>query len=164
MTTPAIFRETHAAASAEMALMLPMLLVLLFGGFEVGYFMWCEHKVVEAVRNGARYAARLPFSEICPAPSTAAATNIKLMTRTGQIDNSSATPLIPGWTLESQVSVSCETFLTSGIYTGTPTGTTKTAVRVKVQNLAYPSLFQSLGVIDSSVNLSASASTAVIGI
>jgi Flp pilus assembly protein TadG len=55
-------RNTAASASVEFALMVPMLVVLLFGGAEAGHFVWTQHKLVEAVRDGARYASRLPVA------------------------------------------------------------------------------------------------------
>ena len=39
-------RDARGAAAAEMALMLPLLVVMLFVTFEGGYFLWNEHKVV----------------------------------------------------------------------------------------------------------------------
>ena len=53
-----------------MALVLPMLFALMFTTFEGGAYMWTEHKVVKGVRDGARYAARLPFDYYdCGSPS-----------------------------------------------------------------------------------------------
>lgn len=168
MSAGSFLRDSQGTAAAEMALMLPLLMVLLFGGFEIGYFLWCEHKVVEAVRNGARYASRLQVSTVCPTPSSTALTNIQRMTRTGQLASSTATPVVPGWSADTQVSVSCSTFDPSG--SNTPSGIYVTygqvgpTITVSATNLLYPSLFESLGVIDSTVHLNASASTAVIGI
>lgn len=155
-------RDTRGAAAAEMALVLPLVLVLLFVSLEAGYFLWSEHKVVEAVRNGARFASRAIHPDDCPL-SGAMLEQIQLMTRTGQIEDPNATPLVPGWTSNAQVTVNCAIdFLDSGIYE--PTATQGKAVTIRVTNLPYPSLFEALGVIDSSINLNASASTAVIGV
>ena len=55
-------RCTSGAAAAEMALALPILLVLLFGSAEIGNYFMNEHILVKAVRDGARYAARQDFS------------------------------------------------------------------------------------------------------
>lgn len=57
--------DASGTAGAEMALMLPLLLVLLFGALEGGNFLWREHQVVMAAREGARFAARLDLAEDC---------------------------------------------------------------------------------------------------
>ena len=60
--------DQHGAAAAEMALIMPLVMVMLFAAFEGAYFVICEHQVVTGVRNAARYAARLDFSQYaCPA-------------------------------------------------------------------------------------------------
>ncbi|MBH0112571.1 pilus assembly protein [Novosphingobium sp. YJ-S2-02] len=162
-----LLRDTTAAAAAEMALMVPLLVLILFSAFEAGHFFWTEHKVVEAVRNGARYASRLPMSDVCPTSGTTTS-NIALYTRTGQLTDSSASPVVPGWSNNNQVTVTiaCDSYLDTGIYTslaGVGTGKGAT-VTVAAASLTYPSLFETLGLFESSLNLNASASTAVIGL
>jgi Flp pilus assembly protein TadG len=44
-----LVRNENGAAGAEMALMVPLLVILMFGSFEMGNFFWNEHKVVKAV-------------------------------------------------------------------------------------------------------------------
>ena len=44
-----------------MALVLPFLLVMLFGSVELGNYFMNEHSLSKAVRDGARYAARQSF-------------------------------------------------------------------------------------------------------
>jgi hypothetical protein len=56
-----LLRETRAAAAVEMALVLPILLILLFGSLELGNYFMNEHSLVKAVRDGARFAARQSF-------------------------------------------------------------------------------------------------------
>ena len=46
----ALIDQTGAAA-VEMVLLVPLLLVLLFGGLEAGHFIWTEHKLIEGVRE-----------------------------------------------------------------------------------------------------------------
>ena len=50
------------AAAAEMALVAPMLLILMFSATELGNYFWNEHTLLKAVRDGARFAARQSFS------------------------------------------------------------------------------------------------------
>lgn len=63
-----LWKDQDAAAAAEMGMVLPFMLVLMFGSFEVGRYFVDEHVVVKAVRDGARYAARQGFTNYtCPA-------------------------------------------------------------------------------------------------
>jgi Flp pilus assembly protein TadG len=169
MTGRRFWPDSKGAVATEMALVLPFLIALLFGGFEVGHFLWMEHKVIQAVRDGARYGSRLPIETVCPdggssAEKTQAIADISLLTRTGQLTNASAPPVVPGWDSNSQVVVtySCGTFLSTGIYT--TYGGAGPTITVRSNNLYYPSLFEALGFITSSVQIGASANTAVIGI
>jgi Flp pilus assembly protein TadG len=169
MTRRRFFADASGAAAVEMALVTPMLLALMFGGLEAGHFFWNEHKAVEAVRNGARYASRQPIALLCANDATTIA-NIKNMTRTGTL-SSTATPVVTGWTSDNQVTVTplcaASDYLNTGIYTtnigpnGAATGAT---VTVSTTNLVYPSLFKALSGITTSYRLNAWSSGAVIGI
>lgn len=55
-------RNSRGSASVEMALVLPLLLMLLFGSVEIGNYFMNEHSLSKAVRDGARYAARQKFT------------------------------------------------------------------------------------------------------
>lgn len=45
-----------------MALVAPLLCVIMIGSVELGHFMYNEHILAKAVRDGARYAARQGFA------------------------------------------------------------------------------------------------------
>lgn len=163
-------RQTTASASVEFALMVPMLVILLFGGSEAGHFVWTQHKLVEAVRDGARYASRLPVNGsdgVCSGATetitTAAQDRVKLITRTGQLANTGARPVVPGWT-DAQVTVTvvCQAFVSTGIYNDL--GEAGPVVTVSASGVAYPSLFNGLVGLGGGINLSAKSSAAVIGI
>ena len=51
-----ILRETKAASAAEFALVLPLLLIFLFGIIDVGRFLWQFNQAEKATQMGARYA------------------------------------------------------------------------------------------------------------
>jgi Flp pilus assembly protein TadG len=51
-----LLRSSEAASSAEFALVLPLLLVLLFGIIDAGRFMWEYNEAEKATQMGARYA------------------------------------------------------------------------------------------------------------
>ena len=62
MHFPTLIRSTGGAAAAEMALILPLLLIIMMGSMELGNYFYNEHKLVKAVRDGARFAGRQNFS------------------------------------------------------------------------------------------------------
>jgi hypothetical protein len=51
-----LFRCSKAASSAEFALVLPLLLLLLFGIIDAGRFMWEYNRAEKATQMGVRYA------------------------------------------------------------------------------------------------------------
>lgn len=59
---PRFVRDCGAAAAAEMALVVPLLLILMTGSMELGNYFLDEHTLAKAVRDGARFAARQPFA------------------------------------------------------------------------------------------------------
>ena len=155
------FSDQSGSAAAEMALMLPMLLVLMFGGFEAGHFIWTQHKLTEAVRDGARFASRMEIDDICGTDPDAARAEVRLLTRTGQLADANANPKVPGWT-DGMVTVTCGTFVSTGLYADL--GGAGPTVTVLASGVPYPSLFQQLGLIDGNVLLTAESHAAVIGI
>lgn len=54
--------DRKGSAAVEMALVMPLLLALMFGSAEIGNYFMNEHSLIKAVRDGARFAARRPFS------------------------------------------------------------------------------------------------------
>lgn len=158
----ALLRNKSGAAAAEMVLVTPLLMILIFGAFEAGNFFWNEHIVIKAVRDGARFAGRQSFAKYSCAAITDAAieTQIKNMTRTGQTIGGTAR--VAGWTdTQVSISVSCNATTTQGIYTnhagGAPVVTVSTT-------LPYTPFFGTLGFDTSGLNLAASAQSAVMGI
>jgi hypothetical protein len=115
----ALLRDCRAAAAAEIALTMPFLLALGMGAVELGNYFLDEHRLVKAVRDGARYAARQDFSNFSgcnstpsdiPTPGTAGSVNenTKLIVQKGVLD-SSASDQLPNWssaTFSAQVSCS----------------------------------------------------------
>lgn len=168
-------RNDCGAAAAEMALMLPLLVVLLFVTFEGGYLMWHEHKVVKGVRDGARYAGRLDFTKYtCPSTvDSTTETNIKNVTRTGfpTGDNPNVTgtddPTIRGWTNTAPgvtVTLSCVGSM-SGLYAANSDNAPIVTVSASVPYPDSPlsSLAAVLG-FDTDINLNAQAQSPVMGL
>ncbi|MBL0916916.1 MAG: pilus assembly protein [Sphingopyxis sp.] len=144
-----------------MALILPMLLAIMFGGFEAGAYLWAEHKVIKGVRDGARFAGRQPFASYsCSAlTNTATLAQVKNLTRTGQLTGGTAK--VSGWTdAQVNVSVSCNSAVNQGLYSNQAGG----AIRVTVSTtVPYPSLFQTLGFDTTGAVIHSSANAAVMG-
>jgi hypothetical protein len=157
--------DCRASAAAEMAMTLPLLLILLFGTVELGNYFMSEHAVGKAVRDAARYASRLPITNY-PActPTAAAEQQIQRVARTGQPDGTTSARL-GGWTADSMtdVEVNCLDLSTStyaGIFTEYPfpDGIPLVTVRAAVP---YQSVFGTLGLGNPSLTLNAESEAAV---
>lgn len=161
----------RGAAAVEMALVTPLLMVIIFGSFEMGNYFLQNHVVAKAVRDGARYAARRSFEEF---PSCAPSSNVERetrnVTRTGVVSDG-GTPRIANWTVLDPitgvntivVSARCDT---SGSYTGIYTGVAIGAPQVTVSaSVTYDSLFARFGLIaDGTFTLRAQSQAAVMGV
>lgn len=163
-------RNARGAAAAEMALILPLLVALLFLGFEGGYFLWNEHKVVKAVRDGARYAGRLSYASYDCDDNVivdgAAETRIKNLTRTGRLTG--GTPAIQGWGSDAgdvTVSVDCESGH-GGIYEGNGGDAPRVTVSAAVPYPSSPltNIAATLGFDTSGIVLRAEAQSPVMGL
>lgn len=159
----AVSLDTSGSAAAEMALLLPLLLMLLLGTLEAGHLMWSQHKVTKAVRDGARFAARQPIELFnCSTKDPVVESNIKLLTRTGQLASATAPAKIIGWTDAGvTVSLACNTTYSEGIYTTLPSGAPVVTVSAAPD---YPSLLGQLGLFNVKVKLRAEANAPVMGI
>lgn len=161
-----LLSSTTAAAAAEMAIVTPLLIILMFGSFELGNYFLSEHVVAKAVRDGARYAARRSFTDFS-CPNTVAADVIdktRNVTRTGQVASGGTARLV-NWTTPTTVSVtiSC-TAISGGNYLGLYKGMTSLPkVRVSA-TVPYASLFNNLGFTSATLNLVSESEATVQGI
>lgn len=162
-------KDERGSPAAEMALMLPLLLILVFSSMEGAYYLYLEHQVVKGVRDGARFAARQSFTYydcgstglVNDSGSPSVTDQIKNVTRTGST-SSSANSRVPGWSLaDTTVIVACPgTAVNTGIY-----AQMANAPQVTVSaTVSYPSLFAALSGIGVNVNLNASQQAAVMGV
>ncbi|WP_435417892.1 TadE/TadG family type IV pilus assembly protein [Parerythrobacter aurantius] len=164
---------TEGAAAAEMALMLPLLTIIMFGGMEMGGYFWSEHQVIKSVRNGTRFAARQDFSNFVCGASTVGAKDaaVRNFVRTGTVDGT-GNPVVRTWTAANDgitISVNCKTgqdFTNGGIYSdqsGAAASTIDSARNVMISvSLPYPSLFGNLGYLNGR-NIRAFAQSPVTG-
>lgn len=167
--------DDTGAAAAEMALVLPLLVVLMFGSFELGRYFLDEHVVVKAVRDGARYAGRQRNVDYaCPGATASAAvvTRTQNIVRFGKINATDAdVPRLPYWLAASggqptvRVTVTCPsstvgTETLGGLYTGRTTVPIVTVLAV----VEYESLFGLFGFGGGALNVTAESQSAVMGI
>lgn len=158
-----LFSCSKAAAGAEMALVTPLLMVIMFGAFEAGNFFWNQHVITNAVREGARFAGRKPLAEFdaetC-APSSSVVTDTQNVTRTGSVSGGNVR--VNGWTDANSVTVTavCSETTTAGIYQNQPAGAPVVTVTATVP---YESLFGTLGFTTANLTLQANAQAAVMG-
>lgn len=157
-----IIDNRSGAAAAEMALVLPLLLTLLFGSVEMGRYFLDSHIVAKAVRDGARYAGRQPFLEMpCGGPA-ADETDIKDLVRTGTTTDGAPSRL-GYWTNPATITVTitCDStaaYTTSGIYTNATGGARRVTVTAAVP---YVTLF---GFTLGSLTVPGRSDAAVMGI
>lgn len=161
-------RCQSGAAGAEMALMVPLLVTLMFGSFELGYYFYNEHILVKSVRDAARFAGRqsaLYTTEPC-VPGIVTGTPVPTIDNVARYGKSAVLgtdkPKISTWTTSVVVTLSCplrDTY--SGIYKGK---SNIPVVTVTANNVTYPSLFKTLGFTSVGLKLNASSESAVMGL
>jgi Flp pilus assembly protein TadG len=171
MRASTFLKDTTASSAAEMALVFPILVTLLFGAVEVGNYFLSEHVVEKAVRDAARYAGRLPIADFdCPTSSvaTAAEQQIQHIARYGDPDETDPTKArLPGWTDDDMatVTLTCDTdtthsYVNNGLYVDFADGVPVITVSAVVP---YPTLFGTLGLGAPTVNLNSTQQAAVFG-
>jgi Flp pilus assembly protein TadG len=61
-------RRQEGAAAVEFAIILPVLMLLVLGGMDMGDMYFMQHVITNASREGARYAAK--YSYLTPQPTS----------------------------------------------------------------------------------------------
>jgi Flp pilus assembly protein TadG len=173
----ALLRCDRGAAAAEMALVLPLLLVLLFGAFELGNYFRDWHTLSKAVRDGARFAARHDFADYSCAGGTADTTRVvdptKNVVRTGLAGGNQ--DLLSNWdSANFTLTVACSTSVVTGTdattgaeiretLSGIYRGASAPVVTVTVR-LPYRSLLGQFGWSGVGLNIAATEQAAVMGV
>jgi len=160
--------DRSGSAAVEMALVLPILLALMLGAVDLGNYFLSEHVVDKAVRDAARYAARLPLAAYdCGAGTMVDPSKVQKLARTG--DPAGTQARLAGWTDDTMtsVSVNCDTdsthvYVNGGIYGDFPNGGEAPTVTVSA-TVPYNSFFGALGLGKLTANLNATSQAAVIG-
>lgn len=167
--------DRKGSAAVEMAMSLPIMFVLIFGSFELGHFFLSEHSVQKAVRDAARYAARLPMQQAdgtvnfdCSSGTidSTLVQQIQKVARTGRPDGT--VQRLQGWSADTMTSVtlSClnsgETYVAKGLYVDFPNAGAVPVVTVAA-SVPYPSLFDTLGLGNTGLRVGARSQTGVFG-
>ena len=166
MRNAAILRALRAdrrgAAAAEMALVTPLLVAMLFATVEGSRYFLDEHVALKAVRDGARYAARQNFSAMPCGGTSTKLDQIRNVVRYGNIAGTGY-PRLDYWTSATTVSVTiaCPANASySGIYKDMATIPTVTVAAT----VPYVSLFGLLGFNTNGLNIRAQSQSTVAGI
>lgn len=162
-----LLRQQSGAAAAEMALVAPLLIILMFGSMELGHYFYSEHVVVKAVRDGARYAARQGFTNYtCPGATIGGSVvaDTQRVTRTNQVAPG-GTPRLADWTNDASVSVTISCFdNSSGTYTSFYEGSAQFPVVTVSATVPYTSLFSAIGFNSVALRLRSTEQSVVMGI
>ncbi|MCM8557962.1 pilus assembly protein [Sphingomicrobium sp. GRR-S6-50] len=153
-----------------MALVIPLLLLLMFGSLELGNYFYSGHRLTESVREGARYAARQGFSNFpCGSATNATVvTDTQNIVRKGEPDTN-AVDLLPNWGASGAsitVSHACVTAAggqnMEGLYRNNTGGAPVVTVRARVP---YQGLVGALlGFGELNLFLNADQQAAVVGL
>lgn len=159
--------DRSGAAAAEMVLVLPLLLTIMFGSLELGNYFMNEHTLAKAVRNGARFAARQSFTHYTSCSGSVGEpvlTDTKNVIMRGYLSGGNIiTPNIQ--TADIDVTTSCATMAGGETMTGIYTGRTGGAQIVTVSaNVDYRPVVAYLGFSGMGLQLNAESQAAVAGL
>lgn len=164
-----LLRQGSGNAAAEMALVAPLVILLIFSAMEMGNLFYNQHLLAKAVRDGARYAARQPFSaydmNAC-ALSSGAESMTRRLVRTAQLASAGAASRLPNWPESDEsstidVNVVCNS---GGTYSGVYRNNGNVAASVTVvASVSYTPLIGILPAL-SDMTLTAQSHAAVAGV
>ena len=161
-----LLSDQRGNPAVEMALVLPLLLVLTLGPLELGNYFMNQHTLVKAVRDGARFAARQNINTNYPDCSTVSTTtrdDTRDVVINGYLDGGSMiTPNIR--TTDINVTTSCKTDAggqtMAGIYAGRTGGAQIVTVTASVN---YRPVLAIMGFTGLGLKLTAASEAAVTG-
>ena len=148
----------------------PLLIFLMFGVVEISNLFYNQHILATAGRDGARYAARQPFSDYdmgACTMSAAAADRVRRLVRTAQLATAGAPARVPNWVEADEAStisvdVVCDS---SGTYQGVYTINANVAATVEVEaTVPYSPLIGNIGFTTTGLTLTARSQAAVAGV
>jgi Flp pilus assembly pilin Flp len=162
--------DQDGAAAAEMALVLPLLVFVMFGSFELGNYFWDEHVVVKAVRDGARYAARQSFASMpCGGPA-ANEDQIRNVVRFGKpTATDSDQPRLYYWTDPNTITVTVDCYDNAGTdgarqYDGLYSDRANVPQVTVSAHVSYPPIIGGTRALSLGASLNASDQAVVVGL
>jgi hypothetical protein len=170
-----LVRCTSGTAAAELALALPLLLILICGCAELGNYFLNEHRLVKAVRDGARYAARQDISNFtgCSGnPGGTVVADTQNLVMTGLVSGGAdylpnrSTATIDVTVVRCSTSVGSGPTALSGIYSGVKnsSGTIVGAPVLEVNaSVPYKPIVHAFGFSGLNLTLNATQQAAVMG-
>ena len=162
--------DQRGAAAAEMALVAPLLMTVMFGALELGKYFWDEHLLVKAVRDGARFAARQNFATM---PCGGSATNeaqIKNLVRYGKTTVTGLDkPRLYYWTDSATITIQISCYANAGvdgarIYDGLYSARPDVPIVTVSAVVPYTSIVGSIGFRAAGLSLNASNQSPVFGL
>lgn len=151
-------------------MVMPFLLVLMFGSLEFGKYFLDEHVVVKAVRDGARYASRQSFAGMACGATATNETQIRNLVRYGKVTvGVGDKPRLFYWTDPTSITVTTTCYDNSGaggtrVYSGVYTGRA-TVPRVTVRaRVPYQPIAASFGFRNIGLFLDARSQSPVLGL
>ena len=166
-----LLRSTRGAAAVEMALVTPLLLIIMMGSFELGNYFMNEHRLVKAVRDGARFAGRQAFVWYdCSAgtiPGGTVVPDTQNVVKTGLYSGGSAS--LANWTPTTvSVTFTCATTAGGqnmlGIYRSSAGASVGAPIVTVSATVLYQPVLASFGFRGVGFNLNASQQAAVMGL
>ncbi len=128
----AIWRDKSAGPLAEIAMVIPLFLVLIFGAMEMTNLLYQQHTITKGVQEAARYAARSPAvrsSGTCPPTGANWTTVSGNATSIATRDGMAGGLLLPNFTAAT-ISISVVCGSATGLITSNPAAGTVPVVRV----------------------------------
>jgi Flp pilus assembly protein TadG len=171
MRRPCLLRDRTGTAAAEMALVLPLLLVLLCSAVEAANYFYNEHILVQAVRDAARFAARQDaanFTECTGSPGGSVVTDTTNMLKNGLLTGGNTR--IPWTGATISITTACTTTAggqtMGGVFnamTNSSGGSVGAPVVTVSASVPYTPLLQAFGFSGIGLKLNASQQAAVAG-
>ena len=162
--------DNSGVAAAEMALVTPLLVILMFGSFELGKYFWDEHITVKAVRDAARFAARQSFASMPCGGTATNETQIKNVAMYGKpVVTASDQPRLFYWTDPATVTVTITCYDNSGtdgdrVYDGVYADRGVVPQVTVAANIPYSPIVGVVPSLRSGARLNATDQAAVFGI
>ena len=165
-----LWSNRSGAAAAEMALVAPLLVTIMFGSLELGKYFWDEHLVLKAVRDGARFASRQSFTTDCGDTATNE-TQIKNLVRFGKtapVDGVDV-PRLHYWTDNSTITVTVSCYANEGeddarIYEGLYAARAELPIVTVSADVPYSPIVGSFGFDAEGISLNAQSQSTVFGL